>query len=210
MRYYPVFAIGLISLLNLSTIQLWTKPVLAKPPVTRCLTETSKEKALIKKTKGKAIRQGTKLTIKTRQRQIVFQNNCNSEYVLTVAYELEAYFADVRYFLVRNVAVPHSEYTLVDDQTGTKTTLYGFPVFSPDRQRFTAMVIDEANGLKSIEIYRITATGLQQEYKDKAILTTTQPRWENNSTIRFQRKLTPNSPSISAILQIEKGVWKPN
>jgi hypothetical protein len=210
MKYYPVFTFGLISLLSLPVSQCWTKPVLAQQSVNECVVDLPEEKAIIKTTKGKAIRQGNKLKIKTHQGRIIFQNNCNSEHVLTNAYELEAYFADTQYFLVRNIAFQYSdsEYTLVNEKTGTKMALYGFPVFSPDRQRFAAKVIDKSKSLTSIEIYRITSTGLEQEYKDTAILATTKPYWKSNNMIKFQRILAPNSPSISAILQLKKGIWE--
>jgi hypothetical protein len=203
-----IFALGLISLLSLSISQSEIKPVSAKQSVIRCLTDTTEETAIIKATKGKAIRRGTRLNIKTNRGQVVFQNTCNSEYVLTSAYELVAYFADANYFLVRNVSVEYNEYTLINAKTAAKTKLYGFPVFSPDRQRFTAMVVDGLNGLTSIEIYHLTANGLQQEYQNTIVQNPMQPRWKNNGTIEFQRTLTLSGSSIPAVLQLKKGIWE--
>jgi hypothetical protein len=209
MKLHPnIFALGLISLLSLSMSQNEIKPVLAKQPIVRCLPDTTKETAIIKTTKGKAIRTGTRLNIKTRRGKIVFQNTCNSEYVFTNAYELVAYFADIKYFLVSNISVEYNEYTLINAETGAKTRLYGFPVFSPDRQRFTAMVVDGLNGLTSIEIYHLTATGLQQEYQNTMVQNPMQPRWKDNNTIEFQRTLTLSGSSIPAVLQLKKGIWE--
>jgi hypothetical protein len=209
MKLHPsVFALGLISLLHLSLGQSWTMPVLADQSTPSCVTDTAYEAAIISTTRGKAIRQGNLLKIKTGRGAITFQNICSTENTLPNAYELTAYFADVRYFLVRNTSIEYNDFTLINERTGAKTTLYNTPVFSPDRQRFTAMVIDELNGLTSIEIYRLTTTGLRREYKNTTVHSPNQPHWQDNSTIAFQRTLTLSSEPIPAILKRKKGVWK--
>lgn len=183
-------------------------PVLAEQNASHCPTRSAVERNTIARTAGKVVRQQQRLSIKTRQRPIVFQDQCPGTGDDFTVYTLKSYFADVKYFLVESRSIESHEYILINEKTGAKTTLYGIPVFSPDRQRFTAMAIDELNGNTSIEIYRLTAAGAQREYQNTEVKGPASPVWKNNSTIAFQRTLTLGSDPIPATLSRKNGVWK--
>ncbi len=197
-----------IALIGLTIGQFGVLPAIAEQTVTSCLSnpnDDAKELTTIATTQGKVVRQQGQLRIKTRRGVVAFKDVCTGD---PVNYKLVSYFADVQYFLVHSVSIEYNEYTLINEKTGAKTTLYGVPVFAPDRQRFTAMVIDELNGLTSIEIYRLTNTGVTREYKNTKVKAPANPVWKNNSTIEFQRSLTLGSEQIPAKLVRKQGIWK--
>jgi hypothetical protein len=177
----------------------------ADAPCSSSYSDDAAELAIIATTRGKVVRRQRQLTITTRRGAINFTDSCTAD---PVNYQLVSYFADVKYFLVHSSSIEYNEYTLINEKTAAKTTLYGVPVFSPDRQRFTAMVTDELNGLTSIEIYRLTTVGVIREYKNTAVKAPTNPVWKNNLMIEFQRTLTLGGEQISAKLIRKNGVWK--
>jgi hypothetical protein len=202
-----LYRLGLIAFIGFAVGHSWALPAISDQTIAPCSSDNNnaEELATITTTKGKVVRQQGQLRIKTRRGVVAFTDVCTGD---PVNHKLVSYFADVRYFLVHSVSIEYNEYTLINEKTGVKTTLYGVPVFSPNRQRFTAMVIDELNGLTSIEIYRLTTAGLTREYKNTKVKAPANPIWKNNSTIEFQRSLTLGSEQIPAKLVRKNSVWK--
>jgi hypothetical protein len=163
------------------------------------------EPAKIASTKGRVVRQQEKLIIKTRRGAVTFKNVCGNDFT---NYSLVDYLPDIQYFVVASDSYEYNDYTLISGKTGAKITIDGEPIFSPDRKRFAAMLIDELNGRTSIEIYRLTPTGIIKEYRNLTVKDPANPVWKNNSTIEFQRTVPNSSDPTPAKLTRKNGVWK--
>ena len=155
-------------------------------------------------------RQRTKLIIKTRQQLVVFRDICDKSQEMSTTYTLESYFPEIDYFLVRQSAYEEGDYTLVNGKTGAQTVLFTQPVFSPDRQHFASMTIDEMNGNTSVYIYRIDPTGVKVEYQDNdKKWRPTNPIWRNNTTIEFTNNPRSGKP-VKVVLRRSGRDWVTN
>jgi hypothetical protein len=195
--------LGLILLTSLSLSLNCYLPGMAEQINKACPigSDRSGEPALIAKTRGKVIRKQGNLIIKTGRGAVTFKDVCENDFTI---YSLVSYFPDIQYFVVTSVSYEFNDYTLVSEKTGVKTTIDGEPVFSPDRKRFAAMLIDELNGRTSIEIYRITPTGIIREYRNIKVKSPASPIWKGNSMIKF----TTGDQPIPAKLTRKNGMWK--
>jgi hypothetical protein len=163
-----------------------------------CHREDRQESHTIKSTDLRVTRQQTKLTIKTRQKLIVFKDICDVQIDQSTTYSLTAYFSDIDYFLIHKSAYEEGDYTLVNGKTGAKTTLWSPPVFSPNRKYFTSMTIDEMNGNTSVYVYKIDSMGVKVEYQDSdKKWKPTNPMWHSNNTIEFT-----HTPATGKHLQV--------
>jgi hypothetical protein len=172
-----------------------------------CYKYDRQEATKLKSTARRVTRQQTKLTIKTQQRSVVFQDICDRYQEQSTTYTLKSYYSDINYFLVYKSAYEEYEYTLINGKTGEQTTLWAEPVFAPNRQRFTTMAIDELNGNTSAYIYRIDPTGVKVEYQDlRKKWWPLNPKWLNNSTIEFTHQ--PNTkPTIVKLHRLGR-TWR--
>jgi hypothetical protein len=162
----------------------------------------------IKKAGKRVIRQQTKLTIKTQRRSIVFQDVGDAYQEGAITYHLESYFPDINYFLVSRSSYEDGDYTLINGQTGEKTILWAAPVFSPNRQRFASMTLDEMNGYTSVYIYRIDPSGVKVEYRDDGKKwKPTNPKWRSNSRIEFRHE-AGNSKFTKVLLSRTGQSWR--
>jgi hypothetical protein len=172
-----------------------------------CYQVDRQELAQIKLAGRVVIRQQTKLSIKTKRRSIVFKDVCDAYQEQATTYTLESYFSDINYFLVRRSSYEDGDYTLINGKTGAQTTLWAAPVFSPNRQRFASMTIDEMNGYTSVYVYRIDSTGLQEEYRDNdQKWKPTNPKWRNNDVIEFTHNPQTGKP-VEILLKRQRQSW---
>jgi hypothetical protein len=210
MRSLFVYRCGLSIAVVLLLIHTSITPGVAQPSgKSDCYRSDRQELTPLKMAGRRVSRQQTKLTIKTKRRSIVFQDVCDAYQEQATTYTLESYFPDINYFLVHRASYEDGDYTLINGKTGVKTTLRAAPVFSPNRQRFASMTIDEMNGYTSVYVYRINSTGVKVEYRDNdRKWMPTDPKWRNNDVIEFTHNFyNGDQESVQILLKRQGQSW---
>jgi hypothetical protein len=165
---------------------------------------------------GRALRTGLRLTLRSRDRAVVLEDDCSST-ESAVRHFFESHLADIGYFLVKADLYEGRAFLLVNDKTGDKTWLKGPPVVSPDNRRFVAASMDLEAGYipNEIQVWRLEPPGPKLEYSANfgEQWGPSDPSWKNADTISFKKNvLDPGSPShllsTPAILRRKGNQWE--
>jgi hypothetical protein len=165
---------------------------------------------------GRALRNGLRLELQTRDRFVVLEDDCSAE-ESSIRYFFVSYLADIGYFHVKATLYEGRSFLLVNDESGEKTWLKAPPVISPDKKRFVTMSMDLEAGYNpnEIKVWRLEASGPELEYSANfgEQWGPSDPVWKDEDTIAFQKNiLNPKSPgqliSAPALLKRKGETWE--
>jgi hypothetical protein len=165
---------------------------------------------------GRASRTGLRLTLRSRDRAVVLEDDCSST-ESAVRHFFESHLADIGYFLVKADLYEGRAFLLVNDKTGNKTWLKGPPVVSPDNKRFVTASMDLEAGYNpnEIQVWRLEPSGpeLESSANFGEQWGPSDPVWTDAETISFKKNVfDPGSPgqllSTPAILRRKGNQWE--
>jgi hypothetical protein len=172
------------------------------------------EQSNIKQSDGKVVRKGKRLELRTRDRTVQFDDNCHNGEAY-VRYKFETYIKDKGYYLLSYTGYEWGGFFFINDRSGDKTSLFGKPVFSPDRNKLITISMDlEAHEMiNAMRIYRLDSEGptlvFDEDFDEE--WGPSDPIWLNNSSIKFVKN-TCDSPctkyhSSAAYLVLKGKTW---
>jgi hypothetical protein len=165
---------------------------------------------------GRALRNGLRLALQTRDLLVVLEDDCSAG-ESSIRYFFASYFADIGYFHVKASLYEGRASLLVNDKSGEITWLKAPPVISPDKKRFVTMSMDLEAGYNpnEIKVWRVEASGPELEYSANfgEQWGPSDPVWKDGDTIAFQKNiLNPRSPgqliSVPALLKRKGETWE--
>jgi hypothetical protein len=165
---------------------------------------------------GRALRNGLRLELQTRDRLVVLEDDCSAG-ESSIRYFFASYSADIGYFHVKASLYEGRAFLLVNDKSGEITWLKAPPVISSDKKRFVTMSMDLEAGYhpNEIKVWRLEASGPELEYSANfgEKWGPSDPVWKDGDTIAFQKNiLDPKSPgkliSAPATLKRKGETWE--
>jgi hypothetical protein len=166
--------------------------------ISKCLSDDVKdsgkysfmEQDNISRVAGRVVRNGLRLELHTGKRVVVLKDDC-SDGETHVRYSFDRHLTDIGYFLVNVTAYEGSGFLLINDHNGKQFFISGKPLVSPDKKRILITSMDYMAGYsnKTIELWRLTLTGLEEEYVydtlNERACGASDARWLDNKSVEF-------------------------
>jgi hypothetical protein len=176
------------------------------------------EQVKISRTGGRVVRDGLRLELRAGKRLVVLKDDC-SDSESYARYSFEGHLTDISYLLVSVTSYEGGGYLLINERSGTQESISGTPLVSPDKKRIVTTSMDFMAGYsnKTIEVWRLTVAGLEEEYSydtfKENVCGASNARWLDNKTIEFTFKCAVSDTSdlattTKATLIMRRGKWE--
>jgi len=148
-----------------------------------------KEKKKLAPVRSKVKREKHKLTLFCDSGKTVTFTDRDMDDSSVQVFSFKKYYKDEGQFLVGVAYYEGSSLYLVNEKTSKKITIWGTPVFSPDKKRFICVSLDMEAGYNpnGIQVWEKKGDSFIKKYQKELEWGPANPKWVDSNTIKMTR-----------------------